>query len=65
MCIARRIAVAVIDLDEITVALARSGPGHDTGRHREYVAAGVGREVHAFMHGLLTIEGIHALAEIG
>ena len=41
VCIASRIAVAVIDLDEITVALARSGPGHDTGRHREHVSAGV------------------------
>ena len=40
--IARDVAVAVVDLDQVAVALARPGPGHDAGGHRQHIGAGIG-----------------------
>src|SRR5665213_2395533 len=56
------VAVAVIDLDQIAIALAPSRPGHDTGGHGQHT--GAGGEIHALVHGLLAVERIHALAKI-
>ena len=65
MGIARAVAIAVIDLDQITVAFARSSPGQDPGGDGQHISARVGRKIHALVHGFFAIERVHALAEIG
>src|SRR5690606_8398005 len=47
--VARHVAVAVVDLDELAVPVALAGPDDDAGGDREYVAAFAPGEVDALM----------------
>src|SRR5262252_1656219 len=60
--VARREAIAMIDLDELPVAGALTRPGHHARRHRGHWRADRAGEIHTLVEGLEPIEGIGALA---
>src|SRR5690606_2691920 len=65
MRIARDIAVAVVDLDELAIPLARAGPDHDAGADGHDLAALAAGEVDALMERSTAGERIRSLAEAG
>ena len=62
--VARRIAIAVIDLDHDAVAVAISGPGNDTIGDRHNLGATLAGKVDARVIGRLAGERVGALAKV-
>ncbi len=52
------IAISVTNLDHVAVSLSRAGISHNTGRNRNYIGAGLAREIHASMAGRLSCKRI-------
>src|SRR5690606_34960180 len=63
--VARHVAVAVVDLDELAVALALAGPDDDARRDRHHLGAGASGEVDALMERAPTGERVRTLTETG
>ena len=64
MPVARREAVAVVDFDEVAVAIDPAGHGDLAGRRGADRRAVVDGDVQAFMEARATADGIAAIAEI-
>ena len=61
--IARHVAIAVVDLDDVAVAAAHSSPGDDTVGDGGHGAAHRGVEIDARMKGGVAVERIRAAPE--
>src|ERR1700686_4478447 len=64
MRVARHVAIAVVELDQVAVTLAWPRPSDDTRGHRKHISPGIAREIHALVKSVLAVERIHALAKV-
>src|SRR6185369_11326489 len=64
MGVARHVAVAVVDLDQLAIAIAFAGPGDNARRHGDDLGAGSTREIDTLMEREAPGEGVGAAAEL-
>src|SRR5690349_3098110 len=62
--VARHVAVAMVDLDELAVAVALTGPDHDTRRDRDDLGAFAAGEIDALVERAPARERVGPAAEL-
>src|SRR5688572_10588274 len=62
--VAGHVAIAVVDLDELAVAIALAGPDHDARRDGHDLGALAAREIDALVEGVAARERVGPVAEL-